>query len=268
MPITLEDRRDLVEGLVPLFLHVAWRLLQQGTPFADVFSYGVDIYRFTSLYDGKVMPYNAPSGWQDAQWDGILHELRLIFDRHAAEPTSEAFEHEGYQLLWPVLEPALARGVEQWRLESRPYGFFEYNLAEREELPDHAIELHFFNPSAPESPFADPPARLRELRRLVTDVRREHPEVIHAATGTWLNSFPPFLVFFPPEWAASANPSAAQFPGTGLWGQFYDRRGRFHRKNAEYYRQTGTFRYLPMNCRCRIETLHAYLDERLNTQYA
>jgi hypothetical protein len=260
MPITIENRRDLVEGLIPLFLHVVWRLMRQDVPFEEALNTRTDIYRFTSLFDGTVIPYHALPGWRDVQWDGMLSRLRLIYDRHAADTTSEAFERKGYEVFRPVLEPAFARGIAQWpRIEDRPYGFFTYNLADLPQPAVRAIELHLANPFAPASPFADSAERMRELQRLVTDVRRDYPDVTHVATGTWLNSFPPFLAFFPPEWAASATPSTAAFPGAGLWGQFSDRRGGFHRKNAEHLRSTGEFLYPPINCQCRIDVVMAYL---------
>jgi len=269
MPITLDDRRDFVEGLVPLSLHVAWRLMGQGMSFEEAVNIRVDIYRLTSLFDGKVFPYNAPSGWHDERWEEMLDRLRLIYALHAGEATSEAIERDGYEVFRPVLEPAFARGVAGWpRLEDRPYGFFSFNLADLKKPAARAIEIHLGNPFAPASPFAEPQERKRELLRLITNVCRENPDVAYIATGTWLNSFPPFLAFFPPEWTASASPSVGGFWGGGLWGQFYDRRGRFHRKNAEYYRQTGSFRYTPMNCRCRIETLQAYLDGTMNIESA
>lgn len=259
MPITLEIQRELIEGLVPLSLHVAWRRSREGVPFAEVLKAHVNLYRLTALYDGKVMPYNAPSGWRDDAWETLLHHVRVIYERHAAAPTSEAFEREGYALLWPVLEPALARAVAQWpRLEDRPYGFFSYNLKDLPQASGRAIELHLENPFAPVSPFADPEARRCELRRLLADVTAAHPEVTHVTTGTWLNSLKPFLALFPPEWAASATLSTAPFlAGNHWWGQFYDRRGGFNRKNAEHLRVTGEFPYPPMDCQCRIDSVLA-----------
>jgi hypothetical protein len=187
--------------------------------------------------------------------------LRVCYERHLADESTDAFEQEGYEIFRPVLEPAFARDVAQWpKPEDRPYGFFACNLTE----PDaHAIEIHLFNPFAPASPFADVRERMRELLRLINDMQREHPEVMHITTGTWLNAFPPFLALFPPEWAVSATLVTVDFPGAGLWGQFYDRRGRFHRENGAYYRRTGAFRYQPMHCRCRIDSLRKYLESAL-----
>lgn len=265
MPITLDDRRDFVDGMVPLYLHVAWRLLREDRPFADVFNIHTDIYRLTILFDGQTIPYHNKPGWRDAAWDSLLVELRRIHQQLADEPDSTAFERAGYALLLPVLEPAFPRAVAQWPMPAdRPYGFFACNLAEMTEPEAQGIEIHLFNPFAPVSPFADPTARLRELRRLVDDMCAAHPEVTDIATGTWLNAFPPFLALFPPEWAASATEVRVAFPGAGLWGQFYDHRGRFHRGNAAHYRETGTFRYLPMHCRCRLDTLRAFLGTRLS----
>lgn len=260
MPITLEDRRDYVEGMAPLYLHVAWRLLRDGMPWDDVFSYGVDLYRLTSLFDGKTIPYHKVPGWRDETWDGLMAQLRAIYDCCTGDADSAAFEHEGVTLFWPVLEPAIERGVAGWpKPEDRPYGFFACNLAELTDPDVHGVEIHLFNPFSPASPFADPQARMGELLRLIDDTQREHPEVTDIATGTWLNAFPPFLAFFPPEWAASATLVTVDFPGAGLWGQFFDRRGRFHRENGEYLRRTGEFRYRPMRCRCRIDTLRDHL---------
>jgi|GEM_PF-2376855 len=260
MPITLEDRRDFVEGMAPLYLHVAWRRLRDGMPWDDVFSFGVDLYRLTSLFDGQTIPYHKVPGWRDMQWEVLLDRLRERFERHQADATSEAFEQEGYEIFRPVLEPAFARSVAQWPTPAdRPYGFFSGNLAELTDPVAQAIEIHLFNPFSPASPFADPPARRRELLRLIDDMQRDHPEVTHITTGTWLNDFPPFLACFPPEWAASAVLVTVDFPGAGLWGQFFDRRGRFHRENGEYLRRTGAFRYRPMRCHCRIDSLRAHL---------
>lgn len=269
MPITIADRRNYVEGMAPLYLHVIWRLLHEGAPFETALNTRTDIYRLTILFDGKTIPYHKAPGWRDAQWEALLEQLRACYERHMADATSDAFEREAYEIFRPMLEPAFERSVEQWpKPEDRPYGFFACNLAELVDPPSQAIEIHLFNPFSPASPFADPRERMRELRRLINDMQREHPEVTQIATGTWLNAFPPFLAFFPPEWAESATLVTVDFPGAGLWGQFYDRRGRFHRENGEYLRRTGTFRYQPMHCRCRIETLQVYLDEALNIQEA
>ena len=124
------------------------------------------------------------------------------------------------------------------------------------------LGLHLGNPFAPESPFADPRARAEELWRLVGDVCRDRPEITEIGTGTWLNSFQPFLDFFPPEWAASATPFSRLVPGMGWWGQFLDRRGGFHRKNGEHVRRTGKFPYPVMDCHCRIDRLKEHLRSK------
>ena len=154
--------------------------------------------------------------------------------------------------------------VANWpRIEKRPYGFFAYNLADWGGPAARAVEIHIANPFAPASAFADPQQRRRELRHLLSDAKNAHPDATHLATGTWLNAFPPFLAFFPPEWAASAHPVTTASWGGGHWGQFYTRRGGFHRQNGEHLRRTGELRYPPLHCHCRLDTVIAHLDEAM-----
>ena len=264
LPITLEIRQEFIEGLIPLFLHIIWKLLRQGIAFEEALDVRVDIYRHTSLYDGKTIPYHRVPGWRDERWEDITQSLRKIFDSHSTSPNSEAIEREGYELLRPILEPAFARDIAKCpRIENRPYGFFAYDLTELKQPHERTIEIHMANPFSPESPFAKPQDRTQELRRLVTDVIRDHPDVVQTTCGSWLNSFKPFLDILPLEWAASATPFTGLFPGYGAWGQFVDRRGGFHKKNAEHFRKTGELPYPVIVCQCRIDILNAHLNKSL-----
>ena len=128
MPITVDIRREFVEGFVPLSLHVARNLIRAGLPLEEAVNCKVDIYRLTSLYDGQVCPDRPPTGWRNEQWERVLEILREVLRHHEADADSSAFEREGYEVLRPHLEAAFERDVAKWpRIEDRPYGFFTRN---------------------------------------------------------------------------------------------------------------------------------------------
>jgi hypothetical protein len=267
MPITVAIRRELVEGLVPLCLHVARNLVRAGLPFVEPFNHKVEIYCLTSLYDGKVLPDKPPPGWRNPPWEAALEQIRGIFERHEGDLDSSAVEREGYEVFRPHLEAAFERDVAGWpRIGNRPYGFFQ-GAVNSTWMPGRTlIGMHLGNPFAPASPFDDMPARARELLKLVNDLTRDRTDVLEIGTGSWLNSFPPFAGLFPPEWLAGARPFPQLVLGLGWWGQFVDRRGGFHRKNAEPLRRTGRFPYPVLNCTCSIEALRKHLKDKLGVE--
>lgn len=259
MPLTLEARRDFIEGFVPLSLHYAWRRQRDGTPLEEALTVRINLYRLTSLFDGKNHPARPKPGWRDSRWEEELRALEAIHDRWADEGGSERFERDGYDRLRPLLEARVEQDVGAWpRPEDRPYGFFTYDLHRPEDCPPR-IALHLANPSVPTSPFADPRARAEELSRLVADARRLEPALQWVTCGSWLNSFAPFQDFFPPEWTAESTEGKLVGYHYGWWGQFIDRRGGYHRRNGDHLRQTGRFPYPHRNSRCRIEALAQHL---------
>jgi hypothetical protein len=267
MSITLEARRDFVEGVVPLSLWVARRLCRHGMAFEEAIRRTI-IYRLTSLCPGRHDPAHAPAGGRDLCWEELLGQMQAVFARYNDSEDTAALEREGLELLWPVLEPGLELDVRSWPLpfekgapRERPFGFFTYYKSS--ESP--TIGLHLANPFAPRSPFADPQARAAELRGLLdeaTDASRfagTRPAPVRVGCGSWLCSFPPFLQLFPPEFASSAEPEPLHH-SYGWWGQFINRSGGFHRRNAEYLRRTGDFPYGCVWCACEISELRAHLD--------
>jgi len=64
------------------------------------------------------------------------------------------------------------------------------------------------------------PARMRELRALFTDLRRQHPEAEAVQGGSWLYNLPAYRAFFPPEYVATATPTRPCFTFLDVWGQF------------------------------------------------
>jgi hypothetical protein len=259
--MTLEARRDFVEGVVPLSLWLARRLWHKGMALPEAITARTNIYRLTCLWDGTHHPAHPRDGRRDRRWEELLAQLELLFTRHADAEEPEALERQGLELLWPVLEPRLAVDVQSWpSLQNRPFGFFIYN----DSPADRSIALHLANPFAPRSPFADPQARAAELSRLLDEATALSPCPLRVTCGSWLNTFPPFLQFFPHAWAASASEARPLGYHYGWWGQCIDRTGGFHRRNGEHLRRTGQFPYPCVHCSCALSELRWHLQENFD----
>ncbi len=66
------------------------------------------------------------------------------------------------------------------------------------------------------------PERMRELRALFTDLRRQHPEAETVQGGSWLYNLPAYRALFPSEYVATATPTRPGFTFLDVWGQFLD----------------------------------------------
>ena len=71
------------------------------------------------------------------------------------------------------------------------------------------------------------PQRRRELRAVLTDAMRRHPEVRRVRGTSWLYSTRSYRAIFPPSHIASATvrSDVHRFQGSSAWGQFLDHRG-------------------------------------------
>ena len=121
------------------------------------------------------------------------------------------------------------------------------------------VALHFHSVVQPQSPFQELPELAKSLRRLVENCKQENPDMRYISCGSWLNAFPPFLRLFPDSWRLSAEPMAHD-NHSEWWGQFRDRRGGFHWRNAQAFRETGEFLYPSLFCKCKVTDLETHLD--------
>ncbi len=88
-----------VTEFTKLSLWYIHKVMREGeTDFAGVVNARVNIYRNTSLYDGKNHPAHGDAG---PEWGETLGRLRAIHDRQAGDSSSAGFEAEGMALLWP-----------------------------------------------------------------------------------------------------------------------------------------------------------------------
>ena len=263
MQPTLEARRDYAANMIRLGLWYAHRQAQSGADLRESVTKRSPIYRLTILWDGSRHP---ASGWRDERWEETLDQLYALY---ASSADGADFEEEGARILWPLAEPRVKADAEAWpwvpegyapvRLpDDQVFGFWAYEPPQKQDT----VGFHMANPFCPESPFSDRPARAKELADMAAAVQARFPNVEYLATGSWLNSFPPFLEFFPEDWVGAEPPSRSMGIYFGSWGQFVARDGGFHRRNAERFRLTGEVPYPSRKGRCGISDLTEHLAAR------
>ena len=226
------------------------RLCEGESDFEALVNGRVNIYRNTSLYDGKHHPVDGEAA---PEWTEILKELRTVFDRYMDAPSTEQLETAGLNLLLPYLKK---RPDALPPPETRPYECWSYDYG------DDQLNIHILNVYQPQSPLSNmwiPFAA--SLIRMLQDSQARRPDVELVRCGSWLNSVPPFQKLFPERWKQSAEPRPEVRYTMGHWGQFTDRLGDFHARNGALFRETGEFPFANLRCECPIEEVLAYLRD-------
>jgi len=254
-----EAYADYVRNVIPLKIWHVWDLSRRATepvPVSDALVSHVDIFRKTHYYrkrkywdfwEGKI-----------PEWEETKARICEIFERHVQDRTSEAIERACLDYLWPLMEPCiqhLSRPLVE--KEDRPYGCWDCQLKEDE---PNVVVVHFANAYQPESPFRCMERCAEELLQAMRDLKTQHAERDTLIVSSWLNSFLPFHAFFPPVWPQNMRGRQTQSATYGIWGQYMDRRGAFHRENARRFRQTGEHPYPLRTSRCSIEEEVRYLE--------
>ena len=224
------------------------RLCEGENDFEALVNGRVNIYRNTSLYDGKHHPSNGEAA---PEWPVILERLRTVFDRYMDAPSTEQLEAAGLDLLLPYLKK---RPAAMPPPETRPYECWSYDYG------NDQLNIHILNVYQPRSPLSDmwiPFAA--SLIRLLQDSQVRRPDIELVRCGSWLNSVLPFQRLFPERWKQSAEPRPEVRYTMGHWGQFTDRLGDFHARNGALFRETGEFPFANLQCECPIDEVLAYL---------
>lgn len=286
-PLTpsLEMRKRLVTEMVRLSLWYVRQLLGRGeiagSGIVDALTCRVNLYRLTTLWDGRNDPAR---GHVDPEWERRAEELaRLVRGSPAGDTT--ALEERGLALLWPLLEPRLPQDV--GLPTPRPFGCWRYDLAwagigdrpgllgklrnrthveqrlrkllHRRPAPSPDVSLHFENVHTPRSPFEDLSALALSLRALIVDCRATYPAARTLWCDSWLNNHIGFYRLFPESWKRSGR---VQPPGNhyNWWGQFITQTGDFHQAAAARFRASGgRFLYPSLLCHGSLDEIDAYL---------
>ena len=119
--------------------------------------------------------------------------------------------------------------------------------------------FHIGNARAPESLFADRKYIADHLLLMLELMEKEYGAT-EAATGSWLNSSPIWLSFFPDEWQNNMvdRPSVPSWH-LGYWGQIVSARGTCNLKTCEFIREHRRLRYVMRYSWCAISVLRQHL---------
>ena len=119
--------------------------------------------------------------------------------------------------------------------------------------------FHIGNARAPESLFADRKYVADHLL-LMLDLMEKEYGATEAGTGSWLNSSPAWLSFFPDEWQNNMiDRPATPLWHLGYWGQIITARGTCNPKTCRFIREHGTMRYPMRYSWCPIPVLRRHL---------
>jgi len=219
----------------------------------------VDIYRLT-VYNEKNLNPAWVKDFNDPKWDELKRRIISVIDKYSREPDTQKIETECMAFLWPLMEAKIECDSRPGQKRPKsPYGCWRYDIS------NEFIDLHFGNAVQPKSPFDDMPALAADLLRLLKDAKSSLPQLTKVRCGTWLNNLPAFLSLFPPSWPLTkAGGVTGLGSGLGTWGQYIDRRGAFHLKNAQEFRANGRHPYFGFSCHCGYAQAVEHLEKMLS----
>lgn len=126
--------------------------------------------------------------------------------------------------------------------------------------------FHIANGTCPHSIFDDPSYLPFCFRLLMKETEIKY-NAVGLYTGTWLNSNPRWLQYFPQEWMDNmpeADYTKLGKPGWsfGEWGQLVTGRGTINKKVEEMVRKEGHLKYLHRRATCSFINMRKHLDEK------
>lgn len=256
---TFEEHRQFRQDLVKLQLWFAWHWRRQhaGEPFQAILRQRIDLYRGLGLNQGG-SPRPDEIAFVDPLWSSLEAQLCALVAACQDDSTADRFESKAFQAVQPTLDAHVRQDYEQ-----RPYvlDFQCGSLAYERPYPDHPgrVYVHIANALTPRSIFDDSahlPACLLDL------MQKSSVEygVDSLGTGSWLNSYPPWLKLFPAEWVEHMTQEDKEVSWhLDFWGQFINARGTFHARRGRRLRETGEFPFYPRYSWCSFEALRAHL---------
>lgn len=243
---SIEENKKFVYELERLKAHHVWFLINNSQlPFEEIV--GVRVRFYANAYRESDSQWNE---WRSACYDK--------YKSHGDNPNTEKLEEWAVEKDAPFIEKNISSEYEKEWLAPLEFPFFGFSYEfipkyGEQESPDF-LTLHFRNYFWPDSPFKHIPELRDGISKLLAQAKRERPDVKNVQCGTWLNSLEFFRGLFPDAWHKNAVPGKAG-GHMGWWGQFMDRRGALHKKNAEILRKTGCFPYKHLLCHCSIDEL-------------
>lgn len=110
-------------------------------------------------------------------------------------------------------------------------GCFSYDL----NAQTGAVQYHFFNAHRGALRLLSHDRLLEELTALFAMIRARHPEARTVVSTSWIYNLPSFARLLPPAFLDRATVDRPYLNGMGMWGQFFDFRGRIAEHRADSF---------------------------------
>lgn len=117
------------------------------------------------------------------------------------------------------------------------FGCFRYKFVENEQ-GEGIIKMHFLNDrTSPEGPLASSQIenRLKELKELFEDVRKNYPNAKYVQGGSWLYNLESYKRLFPKEYTNDMKSITPKPQTLVIWGQFINSEWEINKKRAERF---------------------------------
>jgi len=252
-PKTLEEHRQFLYDIVRLklfFVHL-WLEEHPQETFSDVLRNRVDIYRKTAANPGPHTPqklfFDAPA------WMNLEERARRCYFTHLKD--RQGFEDSAFEVFKPSIDARCERDfLDNSVLANYKCGSLKHDPAPFADDPK-SISFHIANAIRPHSIFENPDY-LRGCFYVLCQAVKTQWGVENLVCGSWLNSYPKWLSYFPNEWLENmSEPNENAGWHFGFWGQFISARGTFNAKYGRILRETGRFPWYPRTSRCTVESM-------------
>lgn len=250
--MTFEQSRTFLRDMMELQMwYCVFAVRNKRVSFREAVNRFTELYPYCNAYDVNTK-VNENVAFQDLV--GLLEELWN-------DVGDDAFPSRSWEQIEPCVLTRLEEILEPAKESIRnSFSGFTYEFCPEYAGPSTPdwLTLHFRNFFTPDSPFHHTPELVAGLLEILERSHRERPDVDQVQCGSWLNNIEQFQNLFPPEWMMRSNVCPIE-GNLGWWGQFIDRTGQLHRRNAAKFRETGEFLYPNRHCRCDRETLKRHL---------
>jgi hypothetical protein len=260
--ITPAEHLEYLVSSVRLIFWFVWRWMDEHPQetFADTIQNRTDIWARTSFNPSYLDP--RCNKVYSTQWHDLIKALESVYSYNRKSGTAQTFEDDAIALVMPYLSARVERDLVCIRnkvdVEHYQCGSLRYDIKPNPDTPKR-VGIHIANACYPASPFDDPLYFPRCFMDLLDQVEKKL-QVTEFACGSWMNSYPRWLRFFPREWLDNMSPPNSNVWGHyGFWGQFMTSRKTFNHKLANQFRETGRFPYPLRYSFCTIAAMKNHL---------
>jgi len=245
---TSEEQRELISELIKLSLFFSSEF-RKFHPEEDISSI---IVKRTSMWE--------IIGLQGADDEKTFTaKLALLYIKAAS---SAEFEKEGLALLIPHLDDFAVSNTAWERKVLAKYddSCFRYDPP-KDIRPANHCNVHITNYISPKSILKEIPYIVSRFFRLMDESGAKYG-FDTLRTGTWLNSVPKWLEFFPQEWMDNMLEPVSCIGGNlGNWGQILTARKTFNFKTGEYIREHLEMQFKPRTSWCSFDAMKKHLEK-------